>query len=91
MEQVQSHTSQDGKWTYTYELKRWVDDGMDVNDSSFIDGVSGIVNRGCHDPPNCGTGELDGAKSRAENFQMILHAMFPAQINRPKAQRWMEL
>ena len=38
--------------------KKWVDNGMNTGDASFINGASGIVNRGCHNPPNCGTGEL---------------------------------
>ena len=42
--------------------------------SSFIDAVSGIVNRGCHNPP-CGTGELDGGPERAQNFNDIVQEM----------------
>jgi len=42
-----------------------VDGGMKGED--FINGVSGIVNRGCHNPP-CGTGELDGGPERAKFF-----------------------
>lgn len=41
---------------------------------AFINSVSGIVNRGCHNPP-CGTGELDGGPERAENFYRILEAL----------------
>eukprot|EP00804_Cyclotella_cryptica_P022742 CCRYP_004976-RM/>CCRYP_004976-RM protein AED:0.47 eAED:0.49 QI:0/0/0/1/0/0/4/0/208 len=38
-----------GGWDYISELKKFVDNGMSGN--SFIDAVSGIVNRGCHNPP----------------------------------------
>jgi len=40
----------------------------------FINAVSGIVNRGCHNPP-CGTGALDGGHERADNFNRILKAV----------------
>eukprot|EP00122_Pirum_gemmata_P021657 Pgem_evm2s20163 len=47
-------------WDYKTEVKRWVDNGKNTNDESFINGVSGIVNRGCHNPP-CpgGIGDTD--------------------------------
>eukprot|EP00927_Polykrikos_kofoidii_P021511 TRINITY_DN20323_c0_g2_i1.p1 TRINITY_DN20323_c0_g2~~TRINITY_DN20323_c0_g2_i1.p1 ORF type:complete len:1236 (+),score=163.37 TRINITY_DN20323_c0_g2_i1:57-3764(+) len=64
-----------GGWNYMKELQRWVDAGMDTGDTSFINGASGIVNRGCHNPPNCGTGELHGGASRVANFKKILTAM----------------
>jgi len=64
-----------GGWNYMDELKRWVDGGMVASDSSFIDGASGIVNRGCHNPPNCGTGELHAGEKRAQNFRKVLKAM----------------
>lgn len=51
-----------GGWNYYAELKKWVDGGMNVNDAGFINGASGIVNRGCHNPPHCKTGELHGGK-----------------------------
>jgi hypothetical protein len=60
-------------WDYTTELKAFVDGGM--TDQSFIDAVSGIVNRGCHNPP-CGTGPLDGGMERADNFKKVLLALF---------------
>ena len=46
MESVQSYNN-DG-WDYLTELRTFVDKGM--TDQSFIDGVSGIVSRGCHNP-----------------------------------------
>lgn len=70
---VQPYNS--GGWNYISELKKWVDNGMNTGDSSFINGASGIVNRGCHNPPNCGTGELHAGAKRAENFQKVLKAM----------------
>jgi len=54
---------------YINELHKFVDGGM--SDNSFIDGISGIVNRGCHDPP-CGTGPVDGLHERASNFKQVL-------------------
>jgi len=56
-------------WNYMDELHKFVDGGM--VDHSFINGVSGVVNRGCHDPP-CGTGPVDGAHERAGNFNKVL-------------------
>ena len=46
-----------------------------MEDMSFIDAVSGIVNRGCHNPP-CGTGPLDGGYERKENFIKVLGVLF---------------
>jgi len=71
---VQGYKADDG-WTYLDELKKWTDAGMNTADSSFIDGASGIVNRGCYNPPACGTGELDGGEFRAANFKTVLQAM----------------
>lgn len=38
----------------------------------WLSAVSGIVNRGCHDAPSCGTGVVDGGMERSANFQMAL-------------------
>jgi len=46
MESVQSYD--EGGWKYKDELARFVERGM--QGTSFIDAVSGIVNRGCHNP-----------------------------------------
>jgi len=70
---VQPYSS--GGWDYISELKKWVDGGMKTSDRSFINGASGIVNRGCHNPPNCGTGELHAGTERAQNFEKVLKAM----------------
>lgn len=70
---VQPYNS--GGWNYITELKKWVDNGMKTTDKSFINGASGIVNRGCHNPPNCNTGELHAGTERAANFEKVLKAM----------------
>jgi len=62
-------------WNYLAKLKAWVDKGMDLADKEFINGASGIVNRGCHDPPHCGTGDLHGGPARINNFENVLKAM----------------
>ena len=74
MDAVQDYD--DGKWNYKRELKKFVDSGFPNpgSDTGFIRGVSGIVNRGCADPPNCGTGPLDGGPDRAKNFEKVLKA-----------------
>lgn len=59
-------------WSYRARLRAFVDGGM--TDTSFIDAVSGIVNRGCHNPP-CGTGPVDGGADRRANFETVLDAM----------------
>ena len=46
IESVQSYNEEG--WDYLTELRSFVEGGM--SDTSFIDGVSGIVNRGCHNP-----------------------------------------
>ena len=38
----------EGGWNYINELRNFVDGGM--VDDAFINAVSGIVNRGCHNP-----------------------------------------
>jgi hypothetical protein len=53
-----------------------------MTDHGFIDAVSGIVNRGCHNPP-CGTGPLDGGMERADNFKKVLFALFGSTISEP--------
>lgn len=63
MESVQNYNV--GGWSYLDELHKFVDGGF--TDRKFIDSVSGIVNRGCHNPP-CGTGAVDGGNERNNNF-----------------------
>ncbi|KAL3788522.1 hypothetical protein HJC23_006560 [Cyclotella cryptica] len=67
MESVQKYDS--GGWNYMDELKAFVNGGF--SDPGFINAVSGIVNRGCHNPP-CGTGAVDGGPERSNNFQKAL-------------------
>jgi hypothetical protein len=66
-----------GGWNYIEKLTAFVDGGM--TDMTFIDSVSGIVNRGCHNPP-CGTGPLDGGPERKKNFQDVLDVFNVAGI-----------
>ena len=70
VESLQSYD--EGGWNYMDELHKYVDTGM--NDDSFIYAVSGIVNRGCHNPP-CGTGPVDGGHERATNFNNVLNTL----------------
>jgi len=67
IESLQSYN--EGGWNYLEQLHNFVDNGM--GDHSFINAVSGIVNRGCHNPP-CGTGPVDGVHERAGNFNLVL-------------------
>lgn len=62
-------------YNYIDELKAWVDGGRNTANVRFINGASGIVNRGCHNPPNCGSGELHGERDRQTNFRTMLTAM----------------
>ena len=59
-------------WAYLDTLKAYVDGGLVGN--GFIDAVSGIVNRGCHDAP-CETGPVDGLADRRANFDRVLREM----------------
>lgn len=74
MESVQRYD--EGGWNYLENLRQFVDSGMPNpgSDSGFIHAVSGIVNRGCHNPP-CGTGSLHEGSKRAQNFKKVLDAM----------------
>ncbi|KAL3788529.1 hypothetical protein HJC23_006567 [Cyclotella cryptica] len=67
MESVQTYDTRG--WNYMEQLRAFVDGGS--SDPSFINSVSGIVNRGCHDPP-CGTGEVDGGLERAGYFDTVM-------------------
>jgi hypothetical protein len=70
MSSVQSYQA-DG-WQYETALKEFVSGGL--MDDGFINAVSGIVNRGCHNPP-CESGSVDGGTERLENFQRVLTTM----------------
>jgi len=60
-------------WTYMDNLKSFVAGGLTGN--AFIDSVSGIVNRGCHDPPCSGSGPVAHGPERRANFDKVLKAM----------------
>merc|ERR1711998_322291 len=70
---VQDYVDDDG-WVYMDHLKSWTDAGMDTGDRSYIDACSGIVNRGCYNPP-CGGNPMEGGAQRAANFAKVLKAM----------------
>lgn len=80
MESVQKYESEG--WNYIDELHSYVDGGF--SDSSFINAVSGIVNRGCHNPP-CGTGAVDGGPERLGNFQKALGILGMVDDAQPSA------
>ena len=61
-----------GGWNYMAKLRQFVDGGM--ADTSFIDSVSAIVNRGCALPP-CPSGPVDGLADRAANFRKALQVL----------------
>jgi len=68
VEELQSYNA--GSWNYINKLKKFVDGGMQGN--GFINAVSGIVNRGCHNPP-CAAGPVDGESERSSNFLKVLN------------------
>jgi hypothetical protein len=70
---VQSYVDKDG-WVYMDKLTNWTDAGMNTADTSYINACSGIVNRGCYNPP-CGGNAMEGGKERAANFAKVLKAM----------------
>merc|ERR1711998_548658 len=70
---VQSYVDADG-WVYMDKLRNWTDAGMDLSDKSYINACSGIVNRGCYNPP-CGGNPMDGGAQRAANFAKVMQAI----------------
>lgn len=70
---VQAYVDDDG-WTFMNKVRNWTDAGMNTADRSYIDAASGIVNRGCYNPP-CGGNPMDGGDQRAANFEAVLKAM----------------
>merc|ERR1712210_448689 len=56
------------------KLRNWTDAGMNIADESYINACSGIVNRGCYNPP-CGGNPMDGGKERAANFATVMKAL----------------
>lgn len=71
VDSLQDYSS--GGWDYLTELHRFVDQGMQPDDP-FIDSVSGIVNRGCHNPP-CASGSVDGGPERRLYFERVLRIL----------------
>ena len=74
MTEVQPTNSSTYNWEDFSKLKAFVDAGMGVGDTAFIDGVSGIVNRGCP-ATSCAAGAVDGLSDRRANFRTVLKAM----------------
>jgi hypothetical protein len=80
MDSVQAY--EDSGWNYLTELHSFVDGGM--QNDAFIDAVSGIVNRGCQNPP-CATGSVDGGPERLANFRTVLAALLQSPTGSPVA------
>jgi len=57
-------------WRYKDKLRAFVEGGLDIEDNSFIDGVSSIVNRG-----GPFAGGVDGIQDRRDNFRTVLKGM----------------
>lgn len=70
MNAVQSFAT--SEFNYSQRLRAFVDGGY--QDSSFIDAVSGIVNRGCP-RATCSTGPVDGLADRRANFALVLSSL----------------
>lgn len=81
-ERVQRYS--DANWDYKEKLVEFVNNGMNLNefypfklDHSFIHAVSSIVDRGCHDAPNClpFEGEVNKFPQRREALTIALSAL----------------
>ncbi|GGO66553.1 chitinase N-terminal domain-containing protein [Bowmanella pacifica] len=76
MNEVQGYDNSGGPyagWNYHQELKAYVAGGL--QGSTFIDDISGIVNRGCPDTTCPISGPVDGLADRKDNFFKVLRAM----------------
>jgi hypothetical protein len=73
---------EDSGWFFFTELPKFVDGGM--QNDTFIDAVSGIVNHGCHNPL-CVTGSVDGGPERLGNFRTSLAALLLLPMGSPVA------
>ncbi|KAL7532158.1 hypothetical protein ACHAXR_009762, partial [Thalassiosira sp. AJA248-18] len=81
-ERIQSYDDKKG-WNYMRKLKEFVDHGL--IDFEFLEATSGILTKGCHDPPcvgsgskingGWGSGDVHLAEERVKNFQTILIAL----------------
>ena len=77
---TQSYNDPKTGWNYMRKLKEFVDGGL--VDFDFLNAVSGIVTKECHDAPcdgaamgingGRGTGEMSDSQARLRNFQQIL-------------------
>lgn len=65
IERIQSYSG----WDYFDNLQRFADGGM--TDDAFIDTVSSIFTRGCHEP-ECSESEVTQKEKRRENFKKVL-------------------
>ena len=80
MNAVQSYkgTGKYAGWDYKTELKKYVDSDFGkngytpLNGISFIDAISGIVNRGCPDTTCPVSGLVHGGVNRKQNFIKVL-------------------
>ena len=84
-ERIQQYTND--TWTYKEKLVEFVNEGMNTfeyysrqidtdKDNSFIHAVSSIVNRGCHDSPNCQFyGQVHKLPLRRIAFTLALSAL----------------
>jgi len=78
MKEVQYYPTQNTyNFNYMDELKKFTNNG-NINDDSFIDKVSGIVNRGCPHKLYCDAGPVHKPAKRAHSFRKVLKAFgFP--------------
>ncbi len=59
-------------FSYSQRLRAFVDGGF--TDTSFIDAVSSIIDRGCP-RQHCETGEVDNIPGRRANFDKVMRAL----------------
>ena len=83
-ETVQSY-NKDG-WSYVPELNKFVENGW-KEDDPFIDQVSKVLNKGCHDEVVCG--DAEGSWERRNNFYKVLEILGLSQEAREEAKETM--
>jgi hypothetical protein len=87
--EVQSYSSSNVRnshdaisWNFQTAIDKFMSTlGNDNN--SFINAISGLVNRGCPSATACSSGAVDGALDRANNFKSILTAFKNAGVSVP--------
>jgi len=67
-------------WSYLERLKQFTDGGM--NDAAFLENVSRIVTRGCHDQSRCGNAV--SSNERRAKFDKIIYHFGKAHIGTSK-------